>query len=299
MKIGVLLYTYNRTDDARINMEIIRNVWSKNELLKNVIIIHSYNGEKSWWPEKYLEDELLYLENPGHFTGAELLLNEGVKCFSEKYPDVDYVIILASDTWLIKPEYLEKIVTLMQKEEKYLATCPWGTVEKDNMWKIGMALDFNIFNFKWATQYGLFPIRFSEYVEKYSEVFYYQNENVYPERVFALRFKQAILKSVEIPSENLLGSIAGEYVYRMTEREPIHDEKKLFGIKKGRKMYWPQIGLLTHHEPELKRDILKKVKLALGEHASRLISSSDLSYYNNGIKKTIYSKGEKKIGYGD
>ena len=39
LKIGVLLYTYNRVNDVRINMEIIRNVWGKIELLKEVVIL--------------------------------------------------------------------------------------------------------------------------------------------------------------------------------------------------------------------------------------------------------------------
>src|SRR3989338_8234397 len=91
-KVGVLMYTYNRTDDAFINMEIIRNTWKESEVLKDVVIVHSFNGEKEWWPGKYLEDELLYLENPGHFAGAELLINEGVKTFQTKHLDVDYVI---------------------------------------------------------------------------------------------------------------------------------------------------------------------------------------------------------------
>lgn len=299
MKIGILLYTYNRTDDARINMEIIRKLWSKNELLKDVVIVHSFNGEKEWWPEKYLEDELLYLANPGHFKGAEILLNEGVRCFAEKYADVDYVITLASDTWLIKPEYIEKIILTMQKEEQYLATCPWGTIEKDSMWKIGMALDFNIFNLSWAIKNKLFPIRYSEFEQKYSEVFMYQDLTVYPERVFALRFKQAIQSSVSIPSEQMLKEVAEAHIYRMKEREPVHDERSWFGIKKGRKMYWKDIGLLTHHDPEPKCEILKKLGLDLGEYSHRLITSSDLSYYNKGIKKTEYIKGKKKIGYGD
>lgn len=300
MKIGVLLYTYNRTDDARINMEIIRKLWRKNDLLKDVIIVHSFNGEKGWWPEKYLEDDLLYLDNPGHFKGAEILLNEGVRCFSEKYSNVDYVITLASDTWLIRPEYVENIILKMQQEEKYLATCPWGTLEKDSMWKIGMALDFNIFNLPWAVKNKLFPIRYSEFEQKYSEIFMYQDQMIYPERVFALRFKQAIQSSIKIPSEQMLKGVAEAHIYRMTEREPVHDVRTWFGIiKKGRKMYWKDIGLLTHHDPEPKRAILIKEGLDLGEHTHRLIVSSDLSYYNKGVKKTEYIKGEKKIGYGD
>jgi hypothetical protein len=299
MKIGVLLYTYNRTDDARINMEIIRNVWSKNDLLKNAIIVHSYNGEKEWWPEKYLEDELLYLDNPGHFLGAEILFNEGMRCFNEKYPDIDYVILLAADTWLTKPEYIEKVVSTMQKEHKYLATCPWGTTKKDNMWVMGMAIDLAIFDAKWSKELKLFPFGYSEFVKKYFEIFSYNNEPIYPERVLAVRFKQAILKSKNVPSENVLNKVAEEYIYRMREREPIHDEKKFFGIKKGRKMYWKDIGLLTHHEPEPKQKILKSLGLKKGENMNRLILSTDLSYYNNGVKKITYSKGDKKVECGD
>ena len=44
--IGVLIYTYNRVDDAKINMDIIRNVWEKSKYFENVKIIHSFNGGK-------------------------------------------------------------------------------------------------------------------------------------------------------------------------------------------------------------------------------------------------------------
>ncbi len=301
MKIGVLMYTYNRTDDARINMEIIRNLWNKNNLLKDVVIVHSFNGKKEWWPEKYLEDELLCLDNPGHFIGAELLLNEGVKRFTEKYPDIDYVITLASDTWCLAPEYIENIIINMQKDDKYLATCAWGTKEKDNMWQIGMALDFNIFNLKWATKYGLFPIRFSEFVEENSELFYYRNENIYLERVFALRFKQAIFKSIKLPSEQLITKISEAHVYHMKEREPIHLIKNIF-FKKGsqyRKMYWPSIGLITYHEPEPKQKILKKLNINFGKNIKLLLDSNNLSYYNSGFTKTSFMKDKKSIDYTD
>lgn len=298
MKIGVLLYTYSRTDDAKINLEIIRNVWSKNDTLKDVVIVHSYNGEKEWWPEKYIEDELLYLNNPGHFAGAELLINEGIKCFAEKHSEVDYIVLLASDTWLIKPDYIEKIIRKMQKEQKYLATCPWGTKDKDNMWNIGMAIDFAVFDLKWSIKFKVFPIRYSEFKEKYSEIFDYKDEIIYVERVLAVRFKQAIIKATNMPSDNLVTKVATEHVYRMVEREPVHDTKGWFGIKKGRKMYFPEIGLLTHHEPKPKKKLLQKLNLSLGKNAEKLLNSHDLSYYNNGVGKLRYFKSGKEIGYG-
>jgi hypothetical protein len=270
MKIGALIYTYNRTDDARINMEIIRNLWCKNDMLKDVVMVHSYNGKNDWWPEKYLEDELVRLDNPGHFLGAELLLDEGVKYFADKYPGIEYVVMLASDTWLVKPDYVANMIASMQRESKYLATCAWFTAKRKNIWGRGFALDFNVFNRPWASRYGLFPVRFSEFVQKYSECFLYEDKVVSPEFVFALRFRQAIERSESVPSEILLKHIAEKRMHRMIEREPVHFGKSFFRKKSGRKSYWPHIGLLGHHDPEPKRAILKQIDTYIGEHADRL-----------------------------
>ena len=104
-QIAVLVYTYNKIHDARINMEIIRNQWVTNPMLREIILVHAFNGQKEWWPEKYLEDELIYLDNPGHFTGAALLMDEGLKLISVKYPNINHGIVLAADTWMVQPEF--------------------------------------------------------------------------------------------------------------------------------------------------------------------------------------------------
>ena len=303
MKIGVLIYTYNRTDDARINMEIIRRVWTKEPLLKDVIIVHSFNGEQAWWPEKYLEDELLILENPGHFEGAELLINEGERTFVEKYPGVDYVIVLASDTWLVDPSYVKKMILAMQKEEKYLATAVWGSKKLNNIWERGSAMDFNIFDLKWAKRSGFFPIRYKEFKDRYEEIFLYNNRTVYLENIFVIRFLQAIKRSIKIPSDNILKKIAESHIYRMTDREPVHvnSEENLFFKSGGwkRSMYVPKMGLITHHDPVAKRKVLKKYDLDLGEYSKKFLSTEDLGYYNRGLDRTVYTKNGKKIGYGD
>lgn len=297
------MYTYNRTDDAYINMEIIRNIWKKIDLLKDVIIIHAFNGQKEWWSEKYLEDELLYLDNPGHFAGAEILINEGVKTFQEKYPDIDYVIVLASDTWLVKPEYVEEIIIGMEREEKYFATAVWGTKMTTDIWKKGAAMDFNIFDLKWATKSDLFPIQFREFAEKYTDLFFYNNQTVYLEIVFMVRFRQAISRSIKISSDNILKAVAESHVYRMKEREPVHiygKENTFFKNEEYRRtMYWPKIGLITHHDPVPKQKILKEWKLELGKHADTFLTAKDVSYYNRGLDKNVFTKNGKKIGYGD
>lgn len=40
--LGILIYTYNRVDDAKINMEIIRNIWAKPKLS----VINKYYDSK-------------------------------------------------------------------------------------------------------------------------------------------------------------------------------------------------------------------------------------------------------------
>lgn len=283
-KIGVILYTYDRIDDARINMEIIRHVWGKCDLLKDVVITHAFNGKKEWWPEKYLEDELVYADNPGHFTGAEILINEGIKTLANKRPEIDYVIILAADTWLVLPEYIERNITIMQKENKYITTCAWGKKNDSDVFKTGMALDFNILDAKWANKNNLFPIHYGDFLNKYSEIFSYKNELIYLERVFALRFKQAIIRSTNIPSENLIDEKARKRVNQIIEREPVNIEYKKWFKEPHleRRMYWKKIGLLTHHEPAPKQKALKERNLNLGKYGQRFLIAKDLDYYNKG-----------------
>ncbi len=301
MKIGVLLYTYNRTDDARINMEIIRDVWKENPLLKDVVIVHSYNGKEEWWPEKYLEDTLLRLDNPGHFSGAELLINSGMETFLEKYPEVDYVLILASDTWCVKPDYIASIVNGMSSQKKYLATSAWGSKKDTNMFKIGMSLDFSMMDMNFIRASRMFPLRYMEFVEKYEELLSYQGTQTYLERVFAVRFKQAVSRVESVPSENLVEKIAQAHIYHLIEREPIHYDLKRFLQKTigVRVMYWPKLGLITHHDPVEKQKVLRPYQLLLGEYGKRFLDAASLDYFNNGLTKTAYKKNGKAIGYND
>ena len=300
-KIGVLIYTYNRIDDARINMEIIRNVWAKNEILKNITIVHTYNGDEEWYKEKYLEDDLIRLKNQGHFKGAENLIDEGMRVFKEKHPDIDYIITLASDTWLVKPDYVASLIRDMQTEKKYLATCSWGTKKETNMFKIGMSLDFFILDAKWSNSISLFPLGYSQFREQYGDIFDYQDITIYPERVLAFRFKRAIQKSIEIPSENLIKKVTYSYIRHIKEREPVHIFTGGFftSKKQERQMYWSELGLFTHHNSVDKQKLLKAWNLSLGEYGKNFIESHDLSYFNKGHTKTVFEKDGKKINYND
>lgn len=295
------MYTYDRVDDARVNMEIIRNVWSKVPLLKDVVVVHAYNGNQDWWPEAYLENTLCRTDNPGHFSGAELLLNTGIQVFKEKYPDITHVVVLASDTWCVKPEYIQNVIQEMVSKELYLATNAWGSKKDTNMFKIGMALDLFILDMDFVKKSEFFPLNYKSFGDKYGELLMYRGTFAFLERVFALRFKQALMRIAPIPSENLIEKVALAHLYHMREREPVHYEQKAFFKKPigKRHMYWPKIGLLTHHDPVEKRRALKEYRLSLGEHGRRFLEARDFKYFNQGKNKTTFVKGAKTIDYND
>lgn len=278
--IGVLLYTYNRVDDARINMEIIRSVWPNHEVLRNVAIVHAYNGKDEWYPEKYLEDELVRIENTSHFQGASELMDAGMAVFQEKFPEVDYVIVLAADTWLVRPNYVASIIRTMQQEHKLLATSAWGLPERNEPYDVGVSLDFVVFNAPWAARYGLFPIRYKEFYDKYAELLrYYRGSNVMLEKLFLARFMDAVFRE----TDQIAGikGVVNERIMRLTEREPVHD--LVDGYLWHRRHYWPNMGLLTHHEPEPKRELLKELNVVAGPELEKFMTADDLSYFNRGL----------------
>jgi GT2 family glycosyltransferase len=184
-KIGVVIYTYNRVDDARINMEIVREVWGKSKLFKSIKIVHTYNGEKEWYPKKYIEDVVVRTKNTGHFSGASKLIDIGISTLQKRYKKLDYVVVLAADTWVIRPLYIANTLKKMNKNREYIATCPWNSkTKKDPIWKLGqLATDMFVVDAVWAKKYKLFPFNYADFFKKYGELVEYQGKNVFLENI--------------------------------------------------------------------------------------------------------------------
>lgn len=287
MNIGILIYTYNRVDDAKINMEIIRNAWEKNKYFEDVKIVHAYSGKKEWYPKKYLENDLVIIKNTWHFQGASDLIDAGMNKFKNKYKDIDYVIVLASDTWLIKPAYVQSLIDKMKQDNLYLATCPWGLPERNKLSDVGMAADFFIIDLKWAKVNKFFPTDYRSFYEKYSDLFLYQSGgNIMFEKLLLARYIKAVGRE-----ENFDGSArkkAFTKILDMKDREPVHSHIDNNG-NWVRDMYWGKMGLLTHHEPNSKKQILLQEKIQIGENIEKLLNSLDLTYFNSGITKSEHS----------
>lgn len=163
-----------------------------------------------------------------------------------------------------------------------------GTKKKNNIWNIGMGLDFYIMDLQWVKKSKMFPLEFDKFCKKYEEIFYYKDDIPYLERVFAARFKQAITRVPGVESTNILKKTAEKHLLRLSEREPIHLHEGFFKWKKQyRKMSWPELGLLGDHHPKPKKKLLKKLNPKLGKYGKKLIESDDISYWNLG-KKELY-----------
>lgn len=280
-KIGILIYNYNRADDVRISLEIIENIWKKSGLFSDIKTVHVFNGQEPWYPKKYLEDDLVKIENHGHFQGSSEQVDIGVETFKNKYPDRDFLIVLAADTWSVNPGYNLDLIEKMKSQEKVLATCSWSSLpEKEGRLDDGIAFDYFIFDFRWFVKEKIFPLDYKKFAEQYKDFFYYKSQTILVEALFLGKFVKAIHKLTGNDSE--LRSVAVSKIYRMKEREPIHLSIDEQGNWK-RRMYFPEIGLLTHHDPNEKKRIVDELNLDVGEYCRKLRNSDDLSYYNNGF----------------
>ncbi len=290
LKIGLLIYTFDRVDDAKINMELVHSLWQSSKHFSQIKIVHAYNGEEQWYPEQYLEDDLIRIKNSGHFQGAAELIDAGLAVFQEKYSDLDYVIVIAADTWLIKPDYFSNIIQYMNNDRKYLATCSWGNPENNNIFETGMAVDLFILDLQWVIKYEMFPIDYKGFIEKYWDLVLYNTfYNVMLEKLLLSKFVKAVYR--EESDNAALKFLAKSKIYKLADREPVHIGRDENGFL-IRKMDWPKMGLLTHHDPEQKKIALASVENIKGDNITKLLTSNNLDYYNIGVRrqKAVSSK---------
>lgn len=297
--IAVAVYTYDRVDDARINFEIIRNIWEGSKYFNNVTIIHSYNGDLKWYPHQYLENKLIRIKNRGHYPGAADLIESGVNYVLNNNTEIDYVVTLAADTWILDPSFVHNIIEKMAVEGKYVAASCWGNPFEINSMKMGLSTDLFVIDTRWAKDCVLFPLKYDDFYKKYFEVLIFEKKIVFLERVFSLRFFQASQKHFGYKvSDYELAKKKDELLHRITEREPVHNYypdliyrkdaplkvkiKKAFNIDSPgyRNMYWPKIGLLTHHDPIQKQKDLINHSYPNMKYTNKFVKSNNLDYFN-------------------
>lgn len=191
-KIAVLIRVYDRVEDLKYNLEIIRQTWIR---FKYHIIVVS-NG----YPDGYqidtqstkAIDSFVALEhNAGHKKGNSQLLIEGQKCIPA---DCDYTVILEADTWIYTDKIVAEYIEFMDAassivwssadwyDKDYALAVDFAIIKSDFIRKNPALFDFDIYpenyianylrdahvGFKWITEN--MPVHIPHYIAKYPYV---------------------------------------------------------------------------------------------------------------------------------
>ena len=289
--VAVLISTHDRHDDARINMEIVRGVWSR--CLDPVVLVHAHNGPRPW--RRHLEDQTVVVPpGPSHYTGAAQLIDAGSRVIAEEYRHVRYVVYLASDTWLYRPERLAAILDDMRGGDLRLAAAPFEVSDTSHGVRRqrgdpallpgnGLTTDFFVADLPWAWEYGLFPLDLAGFVAQYGDLLAYFQEIVLLEKHIEGRYLAAVRRYMQRIGwrKDGLGSEGmrhGRRMLRLVQERPIDPAGLAAPPHKG---HWPELGLITVEEPGDKQAALRAVDgMQAGPLLDRFLHDDDLSWFN-------------------
>lgn len=221
MKIAVLIRVYDRIQDLKYNLEIIRNTWKEN----NYYVIVVSNGKTKGFdilPESLpLIDKLVVLEhNAGHRKGNSQLLMEGAKYIPD---DCDCTLILEADTWV----YTDKIIS--KYSQKLSETTVWASADWYDKY-YALATDFALIR--------------TDYIKKNPGIFDFE---LFPECHIANFLRDTNVQFTWI-TENMpvhVPSYVRKYPY-------------VPNIKEARFYVFPKSRTVTHHIEYLKKGMEKK-----------------------------------------
>jgi hypothetical protein len=155
--VCVLLRVYNRVEDLKYCIDIIRDTWNINKYYLIVVFNGGNDGYKI--ESQTLEKIDLLLEignNIGHFSGNSQLLLAGLQHIPF---NCDYTIILEADTWLYGDDLVNKYILKLKQEKAVWASAQFFR------YILNLATDFAIVN--------------TAYVKAHPEVFKFEQTPEY------------------------------------------------------------------------------------------------------------------------
>lgn len=224
MKIAVLIRVYDRVDDLKYNLRIIKETWIENEYFIIVVSNGESNGYKVSQESLPLIDKLVVLiDNAGHRKGNSQLLMEGYKHIPD---DCAYTLILEADTWMYGDAIISKYTNLLSKSNNTV----WASADWYDKYH-ALATDFAIIK--------------TDFIRNNSGIFDFE---LFPECHIA----------------NFLHSKDKEYVWiteNMPVHVPSYVKYKypyVPNIKEGRFYVFPKSTTATHHIEYLKDGMNQK-----------------------------------------
>ncbi len=188
-KVAILIRVYDRVEDLKYNLQIIKKTWSRFDY-HIIVVSNGYpNGYKIDAQSVAQVDSFVALEhNAGHRKGNSQLLLEGVKSIPA---DCDYTIILEADTWMYTDKVIEEYIEFMEEAPNVVwASADWydkdyalatdiAVIKSDFIRKNPKLFDFDLYpesyianylrdanvKFRWITEN--MPVHVPSYVSKY------------------------------------------------------------------------------------------------------------------------------------
>lgn len=264
--LGHLIYTFDRLDDARIQQEISTSLYSK--AFGGVHLVHAYNGEESFGYTPYLENRLIVRQNKGHYRGAVDLINAGLAFFDEAdLPEIRYVLVTASDTWVVNVDFLQSLLADMEANGRVIAASSWRTEWPAQIH--GFSLDCFVIDRHWNREAAIFPLDYDAFYEKYADILGLMYIPPIPEAAFQTSYHGHFLARYK---DNDVLRQRDLRFRRIAERDPAAIRENV----RGREL----TGIWHTHSALEKRELLRNLGLKCGEHSGRLMMSEDYNYFN-------------------
>lgn len=240
IKIASVIITHNRIDEAKAQMDIIRELWQPK--FESVNIYHEYNGEKSWYPKKYKEDFLHYHKPIPHFIGVNHMLNQGIKHVLESDKRYDYIIITSADAWFYDPVKLKNVILACQKKKFQLAASFWGIA--------GLGTEFFVITPDLAKK--VFPLKIIQLMNKL-RLLKWTHTKISKIAILETIFTLHVMRALKNPNKIYL--IPGRRTVWLTNR------------------FWSPNFYASHHDQnKRKKDILPQIHRILGDKIENMSS---------------------------
>jgi hypothetical protein len=285
--VVVCITTHDRTDCARINMEIVKLNYAESWPVVHACSDLSYDS--------YLEDELVRCEPLPLVHGALNLLREAVRRAVEKYNPA-YIVHLEADTWVFDQTVIDRYINLLARDERScVAASSWSTDQRPEWCKSKCV--FRRFKYRMARVLGLtgidVGIRRRETLA--TQFFVAKNDKKFLDALDGIEPVQghSLERDFYLSMTRALGRKA---IVGMPEREPVHPTNRHQCEKLTLYcQHWPerptphQVGgasdMSTPDMPGKKEALTAGGMRRSGPAMRRLLESSDLDYYNAGAKR--------------
>ena len=280
LRIVICMTSHNRIDCARINQEIIKLNYGQPMAIVHASSSPNYSG--------YIEDAFVRCAPMPLHAGAVNLLQTALRVAAERFPAARYFVHLESDTWLLDESVIHRYIERLDATGGLLATCAWSSPGGSKVRRLANLASMMV-GAPRVQRRRLAPI-----TDLATQFFIIRHRDDVLATILDLE-RDPHVKAEQAFFDAYVRRFPVSTVVRMVEREPVDpfnrygcDAQSLYcqhwpardTAKDPR--HWSHALYVRPHYDGKRESLLKHPEIRHGEHLNRLLSASDLSYYNEG-----------------